>query len=548
MAEGFHELGNRAGGSFLYQPQLQGTIAAAGTAGNGQLPSLRGDSVPARKPLSWPGIPIARIRIKQWRTAAASLAIGTDLATDLGAGIGTPSWWAGLMACLGLCGTALTLGTMVPALPETGRAPLTPSQREALSPQFIAPLAVGARTGATTRPDPARVVPLAEIPERPRIEVSARMVRGRAFTTSLSRAGISADEARTIEALVRPVLNPSTLPANTNLDIVLGRRESKKVPRPVESIGFRAAFDLRLVIARTSPDSPLTLKRIPIQVDSTPLRVTGLVGRSLDRSLRGAGIPAAQARDFTRTMGYVIDMQRGIGRADRFDIIIEQDKAETGEVRHGSLLYGVIDRAGKDRVEVARFAPRNSGADYFRANGESARKGLMRTPVDGARLTSGFGMRFHPLLSYSRMHQGVDFGARHGSPIYAAASGKAEFVGPHGGHGNYIRLAHNNDLKTAYAHMSRFAIKRGQSVTQGQVIGYVGSTGVSTGPHLHYEVWLKGKPVNPMTLKFVGGTQLAGADLASFQSELGRLRNLAITGEDTPPPTTSRPGRRPVKG
>jgi murein DD-endopeptidase MepM/ murein hydrolase activator NlpD len=493
-------------------------------------------------------VPVARVRIAKWRQAAASLAIGTDVATDLGAGIGTPGWWAGLLACLGLCGTALTLGTMVPALPESGRAPLTPSQRETLAPQFVAPLAYGGRTGAPALPDPARVVPLSEIPERPRIEVSARTARGRGLADTLRRAGVSAEEARTVEALVRQAVNPATIAAGTELDIVLGRRETRKVPRPLESLGFRAAFELRLVIARTSPDAPLALKRIPIQIDSTPLRVTGLVGRSLERSLRGAGIPASQTREFIRTMGYVVDMQRGIGKSDRFDIIIEQDKAETGEVRHGNLLYGVIDRANKDRIEVARFAPRGSGPDYFRPDGESARKGLMRTPVEGARLTSGFGMRFHPLLSYSRMHQGVDFGAPHGTPIYAAASGKAEFVGPHGGHGNYIRLAHANGLKTAYAHMSRFAIKPGQAVTQGQVIGYVGSTGVSTGPHLHYEVWLNGKPVNPMTLKFIGGTKLTGADFNRFEDELRRLRGLAITGPDTPLPVSDRPTRRAAGG
>ncbi len=485
---------------------------------------------------------MARVRIGQWRQAAAGLAVGTDLATDLGAGIGTPSWWAGLVACLGLCGTALGLGMMVPALPEAARAPQSPSQREALQSQFIAPLALGGRTGAQTRPNPALVIPLAEPPERPRIEVSARLSGGRGFAETLRRAGVGAEEARAVEALIRPEVNPASIPAGTELDIVLGRRETKSVPRPLELVGFRAAFELRLVV--NNMDGELRLKRIPIKIDKTPLRVTGLVGRGLEASLRSTGIPNAQAREFVRTMGYVIDMQRGIGRGDKFDIIIEQDKAETGEVRHGALLYGAIDRPAKDRIEVARYAPGRGAAEYFRANGESARKGLMRTPVDGARLTSSFGMRFHPLLAYSRMHQGADFGARHGSPIYAAASGRAEFVGPHGGHGNYIRLVHSGELKTAYAHMSRFAVKRGQQVTQGQVIGYVGSTGVSTGPHLHYEVWLKGKPVNPMTLKFTGGRQLAGAEMNRFQDELSRLRNMAVTGGDAAAPT--RPGRRPA--
>jgi len=534
----------------LFQPQLQGQTATALTGRGPNMDPVQG-VVPSLRSVSWPGIKTSRLRLRQWRQAASGLAIGTDLATDLGAGIGTLSWWAGLLACFGLCTAALSLATMVPPLPMAGHAPLTPSQIEALQPQFLAPLARGGRTGAVTRPNPALVVPLAETPERPRLEVSARITRGRGLGETLRRAGLSREDVSAVEALIRPVINPSSLTSGTAIDIVLGRRESRSAPRPLENLGFRAAFDLRLVIARSAEagDSPLILKRIPIKIDATPLRITGLVGRSLQRALSSAGIPSAQSKEFLGAMGYVIDMQRGVGKADRFDIILEQDKAETGEIRFGHVLYGAITRPGKAPVEIGRFAANGSGGDYFRPDGESARKGLMRTPVDGARLTSSFGMRFHPLLSYSRMHQGVDFGARHGTPIYAAAAGKAEFVGAHGGHGNYIRLAHNKGLKTAYAHMSRFAIKRGQQVSQGQVIGYVGSTGVSTGPHLHYEVWLNGKAVNPMKLKFIGGSQLSGTDMARFSSDMNRLRALAITG-GTPAPAklrpTTRPGRRPA--
>ena len=296
--------------------------------------------------------------------------------------------------------------------------------------------------------------------------------------------------------------------------------------------GFRAAFDLRVAIARDN--GALALRRIPIVIDHTPLRVQGSVGNGLQRALSGAGVPGAAVADAIRALGYAVDFQHGVGKRDRFDVIVAQDRAETGEVRFGNLLYVALKRDGKEPISLARFdagkAGNSSGGEFFRANGESARKGLMRTPVDGARLTSGFGMRFHPLLEYSRMHQGVDFGAPSGSPIMAAASGTVAFAAPHGGHGNYVMLKHNADLSTGYAHMSRFAVKPGQRVTQGQVIGYVGSTGLSTGPHLHYEVWLRGKPVSPMQLKFVGGSQLAGADLARFKALLGRLEAMAVTG------------------
>ncbi len=535
----------------MYQPQLQ----SAGAEGSGATGLLQPAPIswPQRQSLAklWlaklypstrlPGTHVSKARLGQWRQAAAGLALGTELSTDLGSGIFQRSWWLGAIACTALCGAAITIALDVPLLPEVARAPLTPSQREALSGQFIAPLAMGGRTGKTMVPVPGLVVPLAEIPERPRIEVSARLGGGRTLANTLKRAGVGSADIQAVEALLRPVFNPSKVESGTTLDLVLGRRETRSVPRPLDLLGFRAAFDLRLAINRV--DGQLVLKKIPIKVDRTPLRINGLVAGGLERSLRAGGIPNQQAREFVKVMGYVIDMQRGIGKRDRYDIVLERDRAETGETRFGSVLYGAIDRQGKDLVEVGRYTL-NGNADYFRANGESARKGLMRTPVDGARLTSGFGMRFHPLLAYSRMHQGVDFGARHGAPIYAAATGKVIFAAYHGGHGNYVKLQHSNGLATAYAHMSKFAVRNGQQVNQGQVIGYVGSTGVSTGPHLHYEVWLKGRVTNPLTLKFVGGTQLNGSDMNRFQSEMNRLRNTSLTGSNTPAP--KRPTRRPT--
>ncbi len=459
----------------------------------------------------------------------AGMGLGTELSIDLGDRIGSRGWWLGMAACTSLCAAAMALATLVAPLPQIARPGLTPAQREALRPIIIAPLARGGATGSVPLPNTARVVPLAEIPERPRLEVTARTSRSASFEATLRRAGVGREDIAAVMALVRPAANLGSMAPGTELDIVLGRRETKSVPRPLELLGFRAAFDLRLAVNRA--DGGLKLRRIPIAVDDTPLRVNGLVGNNLGRSLRSAGVPAELARDYIRTMGYALDMQRNVGKRDRFDIILERDRAETGEVRYGSLLYAAMERAGKEPVELARFG---KGGEFFRPNGESARKGLMRTPVDGARLTSGFGMRFHPLLSYSRMHQGVDFGARHGAPIYAAASGKVDYAAPHGGHGNFVRLRHNNELVTGYAHMSRFAVKRGQSVTQGQVIGYVGSTGISTGPHLHYEVWLRSRPVNPMTLKFLGGSKLSGSDMNRFAAELNRLRGLASDGGAAP--------------
>lgn len=486
----------------------------------------------------------------EWRRRVAGrnplellgLGLGTEISTDLGDNIGSRNWWLGLAACGALCASAVALGTMVAPLSQLLRPPLTPAQQEAVKPQSIAPLAYGAATGSTTMPSPRLVERLAEAPERPRLELTARVDGRSSFETLLRRAGVGRDDIAAVVALVRPAARLNALPRGSTIDLVLGRRDSKSMPRPLESLGFRAAFDLRLLVGRS--DAGLRLKRIPIAVDSTPLRVEGTVGGNLNRALRGAGITAGLASDFVKTMGYVVDFQRGVGKRDRFAIVVERDRAETGEIRFGRLLFAGLERPGKEPVELARF-DQGGSSQFYRANGESARKGLMGTPVEGARLTSGFGMRFHPLLSYSRMHQGVDFGAPMGAPILAAANGKVAFAGRHGGHGNYVQLKHSKELATGYAHMSRFAVRPGQSVAQGQVIGYVGSTGMSTGPHLHYEVWLRGRATNPVSLKFIGGSKLSGSSMTRFRAMMNRLRNLESAGRA---PAATDPARSDTRG
>ena len=488
--------------------------------------------------------PPRRIAAGDWRGYIAGrtirfegIGLGTELSLDLGDAIGSRGWWLCFAACTALCGTALWLGAHIMPIPQPARTQLTPAQREMIRPQAIAPLARGGSSGATPIANTRLVEPLAEAPERPRLELTARLNGRDSFEAVLRRAGVGKADIAAVVALVRPLANLGSLPGGTDMDLVLGRRDTRSMPRPLELLGFRAAFDLRLAVSRQG--DALVVRRIPIAVDSTPLRVQGLVGSSIERSLRGAGIPARLASDYVKTMRYAVDFQHGVGKRDRFDIVIEQDKAETGEIRHGGLLFAGMARAGKDPIEIGRWNIGNR-AEYFRSGGESVKKGLMRTPVNGARLTSGFGMRFHPLLAYSRMHQGVDFGAAWGSPILAAANGVVAFAGRHGGHGNYVLLKHSKELNTGYAHMSRFAVRSGQAVSQGQVIGYVGSTGLSTGPHLHYEAWLRGRPVNPMQLKFIGGSQLSGNDLGQFMAQMNRWRSTAASGGSVAEPQDRR--------
>jgi murein DD-endopeptidase MepM/ murein hydrolase activator NlpD len=231
------------------------------------------------------------------------------------------------------------------------------------------------------------------------------------------------------------------------------------------------------------------------------------------------GIPPAIMIDLIHLYSFDVDFQRDIQPGDSFAVMYENQYDESGKaVQQGDITYAALTVGGQT-LRLYRYKPGNGDVDYFNEKGESARKALLRTPVDGARISSTFGMREHPVLGYSRMHKGVDFAVPPGTPIYAAGNGTVEMAGIYGGYGRYVRLRHNSDYSTAYGHMSGFGagIHPGARVHQGQVIGYVGSSGLATGPHLHYEVLRDGSQINPMGLKLPSGQKLVRADLAKFQ-------------------------------
>lgn len=447
---------------------------------------------------------------------------GVDPVVDLGYRIGSAAWWRGFATLGALSGTAVLLALQPPLLLGSVPHRQSPAQLEESRADAIAPLASGGATGRVT-PATSAVKRLAEVPERPRIELTARVGAG-GLEGALRRSGVGREDLAALRQLLAGIVSPSSLSPGTDLQLVLGRREKRSDPRPIERLDFRAAFELRVEIAR-GDDGALTLKRVPIAIDETPLRITGRVGRSVTRAARAAGLPAAAINEYVRQMAHVIDFQREVNGDDRFDIIIAHRRAETGETRPGQLLYAGLQN-GKKQIELMRWGPRG---EFFRADGEGARKGLMRTPVEGARLSGVFGMRFHPILNYSRMHRGIDFAAPTGTPVMAAADGKVVTAGWGGGFGNVIYVDHGKGTVTRYAHLSRIQVKRGEQVRQGQRIGAVGSTGLSTGPHLHYEVWVNGKAVDPRQAKFQSSNQLGGRDLKNFQAEMARLRTIAAT-------------------
>ena len=491
----------------MFQPALR-TLEAAGVAGSG----IR--FVPPR--LKLPTMPT--------RADLAALA-DVELTVDLGNAIGSRTWWRGLATLAALTYGAITLGFDPVPLPTAMQPAMLPSQVALATPDMIQPLALGGTSGTAPLPT-NRVSRLAEAPERPRIEVTARLRKADSLSSALRRAGVGAEEVSTLTNLLSGAVAMKSVRPGTSLNVVLGRRDTKSVPRPLESLAFRAAFDLKIEVNRDEAGA-LAVKRIPIKVDNTPLRVSGRVGSSLYRAARAAGIPANLVSEAIKALSHRLDISRDVRGADRFDIIVAHRRAETGETETGNLLYAAID--GRKDAAVMRW-PLVGKSQFYVSDGSSARKGLMRTPVDGAALTSGFGFRMHPILGYSRMHRGVDFAAGAGAPVLAAAGGTVTFAGWHGGHGNYVRVDHGKGLSTAYAHLSRINVRSGERVAQGERVGLVGSTGMSTGPHLHYEVWQNGRAIDPRSAKFASGTQLTGSELGRFKAEMGKLKRVRSGG------------------
>ena len=241
---------------------------------------------------------------------------------------------------------------------------------------------------------------------------------------------------------------------------------------------------------------------------------------SLYGSAARADIPAQIIAEMIRIYSWNVDFQRDVRRGDKVEVLYEAFETDDGDfAKYGKILYANLNTGGREKP-IYRFEMDNGRIDYFEPDGTSVRKTLMKTPVDGARISSGFGMRRHPILGYNKMHKGVDFAAPTGTPIYAAGDGVVEVAGRKGAYGNYMRIRHNSKLKTAYAHMSKFkkGMRAGKTVKQGDVIAYVGSTGRSTGPHLHYEVLVNGVQVNPRSVDLPTGEILTGQQLNRFKS------------------------------
>jgi murein DD-endopeptidase MepM/ murein hydrolase activator NlpD len=275
-------------------------------------------------------------------------------------------------------------------------------------------------------------------------------------------------------------------------------------------------------------------KNYKVKVAALPLKwqvkyVSGTINGSLYGAAKKAGADSSSIMEFINLFSYDVDFQRDVQAGDEFRILYEyQTNGTHSKVKNPRILYASISLNDKPK-EIYRHELPSGKADYFDTKGQSIKKALLKTPINGARISSGFGMRHHPVLGFSRMHKGLDYSAPKGTPILAAGDGVVTLVKNQSrGYGKHVQIKHNGNYSTLYAHMNKFAnnLKPGSRVSQGQVIGYVGATGLASGPHLHYEVIDSGKKVNPSKVSFPKVPPLKGIELAKFKENIAKVHNM----------------------
>uniref|UniRef100_UPI001851174A M23 family metallopeptidase n=1 Tax=Sphingomonas sp. TaxID=28214 RepID=UPI001851174A len=413
-----------------------------------------------------------------------------------------------------LC-AGIALAALAPASAASGS---DDHQWQALA---IAPLSAGAHTGLRMVATPA-VEPIEFAPDRPTIELAMTYGAGDSMRALLARAGASHNDAASAAAMIVAATPP--IAPGTSVSVVLGPRDGAR--RAIERVNLRSSLAMRLEIVRDEAGA-LQLVKHPIPVDTRPLRVRGRAGDGLYWSLRAAGVSPQLAAEYLQALASEIDVGSEIAADDRFDLVIASRKAATGERQTGSLLYAGINRSAAPDLQLVKWGTRGRLSWVDAADiGRPAAAGMM-WPVAG-RITSGFGYRVHPILRFARMHRGIDFGASWGSPVVAAADGQVAAAGWAGGYGRQVRIAHAGGIGTSYSHMSQIVAQPGSHVRRGQLIGYVGSSGLSTGPHLHYEVYRGGQPVNPLSVRFTNAPSVDGAEIAAFKARLKALLSVGV--------------------
>ena len=344
---------------------------------------------------------------------------------------------------------------------------------------------------------------------------------GETFTGALKQADLQDDEINDVVNIISKKIDLRKLKVGTLIETYTKSINDKKIINEIiiypdiEKKIYVKKVNNKFVAGEDKKKLFSKLKLYEVEIHN-----------SIYESLKKIDTPDEIIMEFVQLYSFDIDFQRDIRKGNKIKIFFEiYTDSQNNYIKSGNINFSEII-LNDESYELYRFQSEGDEfVEYFNSDGKSATKALMKTPINGARLSSGFGMRKHPILGYNKKHQGVDFAAPTGTPIMAAGTGHIEFVGNNGGAGKYIRIKHLNGYKTSYSHLSKYAsgIQKNVKVRQGQVIGYVGNTGLSTGPHLHYEVIFNGKRINPMKMKLPSGKQLKDKNLEIFLAEKERI-------------------------
>jgi murein DD-endopeptidase MepM/ murein hydrolase activator NlpD len=376
----------------------------------------------------------------------------------------------------------------------------------------------------------ANITTITKTPPSEPVDESFELAQGQTLRDMLIDRGVSPDVAQSLAASIEPIFPARMIKAGTRFELTLDRQqdfygrdatfpvELSFKPGPKETITVSVDDDGQFVAALNGKEEAKSQ-----YANITQFRTKSRVGASLYATAKDNKVPDYIIAEFIRVFSYNVDFQRQVGPSDTFEVFYGNPLTGSSTKRK-VLHYAQLTLDGQTKT-FYRYIDADGRVDYLDESGRSAATGLLKTPVSGSKITSGFGMRRHPLLGYTKMHTGLDFGVPYGTPIRAAGSGTIEVAGRHGAYGIAVEIRHNKKYETLYAHMSKLAagVRRGTKVNQGQIIGYVGSTGRSTGPHLHFEVRAGNRPMNPLNVKSMGSKQLAGKDLQKFRSYKQRV-------------------------
>ncbi len=362
------------------------------------------------------------------------------------------------------------------------------------------------------------------IPPPPPTDAVYDIKKGDTLRGMMSSYGISKDEiTKAIRALSK-TFKPRHLKPGHRLFLQILPSPLPSNPNSLVSLDFAANAKTDIALIRDGKGG-FVAQRYARVLGRRLAFGAGTITSSLYQAGESEGLPPAALLNLIDILSFDVDFQRDIRVNDRFELLYERFTDETGSTADvGPVIYTRLELKRRN-IELYRFKTNARKVDYFDTNGRSVKKLLLSTPTDGARISSGFGRRRHPILGYTKIHKGIDFAAPAGTPVYAAGDGIIEVAKRFGSYGNYIRIRHRNSYKTAYAHLKAFAkgVRSGISVRQRRIIGYIGSTGRSTGPHLHYEVIHNKRHVNPRGVRIPTGVTLKGQELKRFNSERQRI-------------------------